>query len=78
MVGGTRNKLTGFETVRMDNKDKLYWIQFATHPNALDELVTERIKEHWEPYGSPFIATEKVKDTLFCQAMVRGGIGRGR
>jgi len=60
----------------MENKDKYYWTQFATNPTDLDELVNERLKEHWELYGPPFVAMAPEKDPLFCQAMTRGGVGQ--
>jgi len=62
---------------RMENEDKYYWTQNASHPGDLD-LVNERLKEHWELYGSPFAATAPDKDPLFCQVMTRGGVGRAR
>jgi hypothetical protein len=62
----------------MEDKDKYYWTQYALDPSELDDLVNERLKEGWELYGTPFVATQAEKDTRFCQAMTRGGIGRTR
>jgi len=61
---------------RMEKNDKYYWTQHAVHPSDLDELVNERLKEHWELYGSPFVAIALDKDPMFCQVMTRGGVGR--
>jgi hypothetical protein len=58
----------------MENEDKQYWTQHAGHPSDLDDLVNERLKEHWELYGSPFVATAPGKDPLFCQVVTRGGV----
>ena len=62
----------------MENEDKYYWTQYAGHPSDLDELGNERLKEHWELYGPPFVAMAPEKDPLFCQAMTRGGVGQAR
>ena len=62
----------------MEDKDKFYWTQYASHPADLDELVDERLKEGLELYGSPFVAIAPDKDPMFCQAMTAPGVVRAR
>jgi hypothetical protein len=58
---------------------KRYYTQYAEHPSALDDLVNERLAEGWQLYGDPYIAihSDKDKDPMFCQAMIRPETPRG-
>lgn len=48
-----------------------YQMVTAKDPSMLNELINRRLKEGWEPYGSPFpFVTNPATDTFFCQAMI--------
>lgn len=52
---------------------KKYAIVTGTSIDSLSDLINETLKDGWEPLGAPFLATEKLGDQLYRQAIILHG-----